>query len=112
MKRDDIAEEVEVIFVNDGSRNDSFAILRDQVCPKFAFAKRSAAMQAGIVDGVESSVHVGDRQSLAIHLKFANGPRWDLIFSRRTQKCHFSKPPVSIHSNGSPLGQNAHRGRA
>jgi glycosyltransferase involved in cell wall biosynthesis len=37
--KDAIEDDVEVIFVNDGSPNDSYAILRDQVCPRFAFAK-------------------------------------------------------------------------
>src|SRR4051812_29700 len=34
-----LEERLEVIFVNDGSRDDSFATLRDQVCSQFPFAK-------------------------------------------------------------------------
>jgi dolichol-phosphate mannosyltransferase len=30
---------VEVIFVNDGSRDDSYRILRDEVCPNYSFVK-------------------------------------------------------------------------
>src|SRR5260370_1126957 len=66
---------------------------------EFASAKGSAAMQAGVVGGVERSLRVGDRQGIAINLKFADRPRGDLILSRRTQICHFGEPPVSIDSN-------------
>lgn len=34
-----IENDVEVIFVNDGSRDESFALLRDVVCPRFRFAR-------------------------------------------------------------------------
>src|SRR5437879_11805850 len=75
----------------------------DHFALQLALAERSATMQAGVVNGVESSVHIGDSQGRAVDLKFADGPRGNLIFSRRTQKRHFREPPVSLSSNDAAL---------
>src|SRR4029077_17162308 len=65
----------------------------DHFALQLALAERSAAMEAGVVNGVEGSVDIGDGQGAAVDLKFADGTRGDFIFSRRTQKRHFWKPP-------------------
>jgi dolichol-phosphate mannosyltransferase len=57
-----IESQVEVIFVNDGSRDDSFAVLRDQVCPAFAFAK-----------AVDLSRNFGQHIAISAGYRFAKG---------------------------------------
>ena len=57
-----IESAVEVIFVNDGSRNDSFAILRDQVCPRFPFAK-----------AIDLSRNFGQHIAISAGYRFATG---------------------------------------
>jgi hypothetical protein len=62
-------------------------------------------MEASVVNGVEGSVDVGDGQGAAVDLKFADGTRGDFIFSRRTQKRHFWKPPRSNFEGCRPEGR-------
>src|ERR1700730_1870890 len=70
----------------------------DHLALELAFAERSAAMEASVVNGVEGSVDVGDGQGATVDLKFADRARGNFIFSRRTQKRHFWKPPRSNYS--------------
>jgi len=59
---DDLDGLVEVIFVNDGSRDDSFAILRDQVCPEFSFAR-----------AVDLSRNFGQHVAITCGYRYAQG---------------------------------------
>jgi dolichol-phosphate mannosyltransferase len=57
-----IEDDVEVIFVNDGSRDDSFLTLRDVVCEKFKFAK-----------AVDLSRNFGQHVAASAGYRFARG---------------------------------------
>src|SRR5712692_9849477 len=59
---------------------------------ELTLAQRPAAVQAGVVDRVELAVHVGQRDGLAIHLEFADGPGGDFVFLRGTQESHAFTP--------------------
>jgi hypothetical protein len=76
----------------------------DNFTLQLSFAEWSATMQAGVQNGIEGSVHVGDREGTAVNLEFTDGPRGDFIFSRGTQKCHFRKPPISYSKDAALKG--------
>src|SRR4051812_11333429 len=57
-----IEAQAEVIFVNDGSHDDSFTVLRDDVCKRFAFAR-----------AVDLSRNFGQHVALSAGYRFARG---------------------------------------
>src|SRR5271163_716845 len=55
---------------------------------KVALTERTALMQAGIINGVEFSRHIGQRNGLSANLQFLNRARCNLRDLRRANERH------------------------